>query len=657
MSEIFQNTVFEEKWHHIEELMEEFSTLNILPIVIDDGKCRTTISIDTLRENLINLHDQTFTIAVCGSVKAGKSTLLNAIFFGKNVLPVFDTPMTAKLTFLEYSPDKTGFEAEFYNKEEWKKIHDSLQGQSRNEFEERLRFCAETYGIYQGSCIDAIPIHRNDLNDLAEFVSVPRKSSACCGKYTPFVKLVRIHLPFENLKNICIVDTPGLNDANVINSIQTTEWVSNAHAIVYVLDVAGPRNPDINFFQHYFPSDAAEARIFVQNKIDTDENYRNVRKKIKEYGTEDIYKELGMFGQNETVCSYSGLMALAKRKITAGLPLTTEEALPFGFDWIGDDFDPDPDHIANVISFKLYQNAGIIRIGNARGKFINYALEKKRQLLFVTNEKKALAEACLDSRKKRESKCRNLRDFQNEVNDRNEQMKKDNDTSLTVYISELNSKVNTAHLNIEKIVSRRLESLIKIDQVRTQTVGIFSQAVRAEYNKLPNEVARTKGKIFELMNNNKQTLRDFACEHSIYDDFIGAEYIDDDYTEIWEKINDINSFSSKLKGSLPGFFENIVTTMETVRGYAKACVSKELQIMYDNFKDICDELKSKARDGLNKYSSNVANWAASRAKDIEKLEIELGEDHNRREILLAESAALLKESQKIEAFIVAHRTT
>ena len=54
-------------------------------------------------------------IGILGRVKAGKSSLLNAILFkGEDILPKAATPMTAALSVLEYS-DTLGFEAEFYD--------------------------------------------------------------------------------------------------------------------------------------------------------------------------------------------------------------------------------------------------------------------------------------------------------------------------------------------------------------------------------------------------------------------------------------------------------------------------------------------------------------------------------------------------------------
>ena len=50
-----------------------------------------------------SLRQQRYVVAVCGQMKAGKSTLLNALMFGRLVLPADDCVMTAKITVLRYA--------------------------------------------------------------------------------------------------------------------------------------------------------------------------------------------------------------------------------------------------------------------------------------------------------------------------------------------------------------------------------------------------------------------------------------------------------------------------------------------------------------------------------------------------------------------------
>ena len=57
-------------------------------------------------------------IGIIGRVKAGKSSLLNALVFdGEDILPKAATPMTAALTVLEYAEKPTA-EIDFFSQED-----------------------------------------------------------------------------------------------------------------------------------------------------------------------------------------------------------------------------------------------------------------------------------------------------------------------------------------------------------------------------------------------------------------------------------------------------------------------------------------------------------------------------------------------------------
>lgn len=337
---------------------------DVFPIEYKD---KTTTE-ESLRNEIETLLDEPYTVAVCGVVKAGKSSLLNSLIFGDKVLPSFDTPLTAKLTFIEYTEEPNPyFEVSFYDRKEWKEILEGFGEAERQALEARVEQCAE-----RGARLNAyvLPerhetVRVDDLGKLEEYVTDPNNGK---GIYTPFVKSVTVRLHNESIKAIRIVDTPGLNDANVINSSETANWVAKAHAIIYVLEVRGAAAADVEFFQNYFPSTAVDARIFVQNKIDTEyEDYKDAKVAIRRYGAEQKYKDMGLFGTNETICSYSAFGMLLKAKAERGDDLTKEEQTYWNnFQEMGiSDFDPD--HLAETLAKKLYAREGHVRIDRIRG--------------------------------------------------------------------------------------------------------------------------------------------------------------------------------------------------------------------------------------------------------------------------------------------------
>ena len=63
--------------------------------------------------------NNTLRIGVVGQVKAGKSSMLNALFFdGDSILPKAATPMTAYLTILRYN-EENSIDVEYFNQREW----------------------------------------------------------------------------------------------------------------------------------------------------------------------------------------------------------------------------------------------------------------------------------------------------------------------------------------------------------------------------------------------------------------------------------------------------------------------------------------------------------------------------------------------------------
>ena len=97
----------------IDKLLQASEKLNV--IVAPNSSAESSVSslktkhsIDTPEElkkvldNIVN-QNRLMNIGIVGRVKAGKSSLLNALFFkGKNILPSAATPMTAALTTLTY---------------------------------------------------------------------------------------------------------------------------------------------------------------------------------------------------------------------------------------------------------------------------------------------------------------------------------------------------------------------------------------------------------------------------------------------------------------------------------------------------------------------------------------------------------------------------
>jgi len=272
-------------------------------------------TLDTIKEWKEQLEREEFIVSFCGQIKAGKSTLLNALIFRKPILPFRITPHTAKITVIKYG-EKPSFTARFYNRLEWDKLIKELKKQKDEEgqsyYEKYLKSEVnrriEEFGIYPETVLGRVE-EGIDIKDLNEFVGAD-------GKYTPFVKDVVIYYPNPILKDLTIVDTPGTNDPNPFRSRETLEWISRSNAIVYV--VYGGQaftEQDIQFINDYLLTVPSNLMVFAVNKIDTVESLQELKEWVEEVKKDERLKVRKIMADSESVVFVSALGGLIGRML------------------------------------------------------------------------------------------------------------------------------------------------------------------------------------------------------------------------------------------------------------------------------------------------------------------------------------------------------
>ena len=220
-------------------------------------------------------------VGIVGRVKSGKSSLLNALLFnGRSILPRAATPMTAALTTLSYGEIPSA-EVEFFTQEDFEDIKDRhnkyneqldrryreileqekrkmtqsqrtsqkspeelAQHKAKLDMDERLELPAahEQYikmketGLSIGELGESKLIEFKKLSDLSSQLD---DYVGANGRYMPFTKSVNIRLPRENLKDIEIVDTPGINDPVRSREERTREHLNQCD-VVLILSPAVP---------------------------------------------------------------------------------------------------------------------------------------------------------------------------------------------------------------------------------------------------------------------------------------------------------------------------------------------------------------------------------------------------------------------------------
>lgn len=224
-------------------------------------------------------------IGVIGRVKAGKSSMLNALLFdGKDILPKAATPMTAALTIMQYG-ESVRAELDFFTEEDLQDIrqrHDAykqerealIQKYQRENLEraqarkrrnhlhasltpEEMRECEERaqkqanrdmsngplFAAYDQHC--RIQASGKTLHEVQEYATIEANGIETLvselepfvgagGAFMPFTKSVTLHIPHEGLKGLQIIDTPGINDPVASRGARTEALLKDCDVVLVV---------------------------------------------------------------------------------------------------------------------------------------------------------------------------------------------------------------------------------------------------------------------------------------------------------------------------------------------------------------------------------------------------------------------------------------
>ncbi|MFJ5692052.1 dynamin family protein [Providencia stuartii] len=271
-------------------------------------------STDIIKTHLESLKtaERLLKIGIIGRVKAGKSSLINSLFFeGQNVLPKAATPMTAALTTINYS-DHFSAKVEFLSKEDLKNLElksqqyeNRLKAAIHNEIEQRkeklkskgsnddldidkieqrvtrrfknenssLESAADLYNRIKKSSIQFSDLNKEQIlnaNSEIELAKMLTDYVGSEGKYMPFTRSLHVSFPNEQLLNVEIVDTPGLNDVVVSRSERTYEMLKECN-VVFIVSPAGQflNADDIDLANRLSEREGIQEIYIVASQVDT----------------------------------------------------------------------------------------------------------------------------------------------------------------------------------------------------------------------------------------------------------------------------------------------------------------------------------------------------------------------------------------------------
>ncbi|WP_195913231.1 dynamin family protein [Helicobacter pylori] len=288
----------------------------------------------TLKE--MQAEDRDLKVGIIGRVKAGKSSLLNALIFeGVEVLPKAATPMTASLTILKYAKTLSA-EVEFYSPKdilELKNEHERYVREFNRIVEEEVKKQKEKQSLsnrakegfrnlsnkFSRNKSDEAPkenilsdeeinnraekIAKNELekdtklvsshdqyekmkksgslntknldpriqaNNLQELNQKLLQFVGANGKYMPYTKAVQISLNNPNLKDLEVIDTPGVNDPIASREERTKALLKDCDVVFIV----SPSNQfltesDMSLFDRVSNKEGLQEIYFVASQADS----------------------------------------------------------------------------------------------------------------------------------------------------------------------------------------------------------------------------------------------------------------------------------------------------------------------------------------------------------------------------------------------------
>ncbi|WQV99619.1 dynamin family protein [Helicobacter pylori] len=302
------------------------------PFISENAVIKTEELEKTLKE--MQDTDRDLKVGIIGRVKAGKSSLLNALIFeGVEVLPKAATPMTASLTILKYA-NTLSAEVEFYSPKDIAELeneHERYVREFNRIVEEEVKKQKEKQSLSnrakeglknkfsRNKSDEAAPkervlsdeeivkkaerIAKNELEKDARLVSSydqyekmkksgslnTEKLDPCIqansleelnqkllqfvganGKFMPCTKAVQISLNNPNLKDLEVIDTPGVNDPIASREEHTKALLKDCDVVFIV----SPSNQfltesDMSLFDRVSHKEGLQEIYFVASQTDS----------------------------------------------------------------------------------------------------------------------------------------------------------------------------------------------------------------------------------------------------------------------------------------------------------------------------------------------------------------------------------------------------
>ena len=329
-------------------------------------------------------------IAVVGTVKAGKSSLINALI-GTRLASVDPTPETSILVKYRTTSEGNYLKISFYTETQWNKLWNSAKNATvfRNEYEK----------------LEAEKIKSEYLNKRQKYIScsseeLPKIMMEWSKSDAPkhfFVKEIEVGYQSDSIPHdVFLVDTPGLSDPVKYRSDITRRYIKNSDWILACItgeNLSG--QPEFNFLSKVIANKGGDvSKIFVvatKKDILTNEEGKD---KVKEF-----LVRLGELYNNESmaISRFAFVAAevhLMTMLIIQGIDLEPEEKrklkkalLEIDEDLEFSDINMQAEKILKYANIKsLFEKINKVVLSNRRKYLVNEILSDYGQCMKVINE-------------------------------------------------------------------------------------------------------------------------------------------------------------------------------------------------------------------------------------------------------------------------------
>ncbi len=306
------------------------------PFISDNAVIKTEELEKTLKE--MQAEDRDLKVGIIGHVKAGKSSLLNALIFeGVEVLPKAATPMTASLTILKYA-NTLSAEVEFYSpkdilefeneheryvrefnrivdeevkkqkekqslsnraKEGFRNVGNKMLGRNKSTEEvPKERVLSDEEIVKRAERIAKSELEKDtklvsshdqcekmkksgllntenldpriQANSLQELNQKLLQFVGADGKFMPYTKAVQISLNNPNLKDLEVIDTPGINDPIASREERTKALLKDCD-VVFIISPSNQflTDSDMDLFDRVSNKEGLQEIYFVASQADS----------------------------------------------------------------------------------------------------------------------------------------------------------------------------------------------------------------------------------------------------------------------------------------------------------------------------------------------------------------------------------------------------